>query len=159
MAFKDYYKILGIHFPSNEGEIKTSYRKMSLKWHPDKNPGVDTSNFMVVVNEAYYILNNTERKRRYDTEYIRYIDFIKANKSKIVNNSYSYSEQYTPYDFSVQKDIKDAHEKASKLVAEFLDSLKKASKDAARGAWDKMLPYLVVSILFSLIILIVRPCK
>lgn len=56
MCFKDYYKILEICFPSNDDEIKTAYRRMSLKWHPDKNPGIDTSNLMIDINEAYYIL-------------------------------------------------------------------------------------------------------
>ena len=64
MYFKDYYKILEINFPSNEGEIKSAYRRLSLKWHPDKNPGVDTSNWMIDVNEAYYILNNPDKKKR-----------------------------------------------------------------------------------------------
>jgi len=159
MSFKDYYNILDISFPSNEREIKTAYRKMSLKWHPDKNPGVDTSNLMVDINEAYYILNNPYKKKRYDYEYIRYTKFQKVNNQKIETMDNQYSEQYTPHDFNVRQDIKDAHEKAAELVAEFLNSLKKASKDAAKGAYDKMLPYIIVGILFSLITLIVRSCE
>lgn len=159
MSFKDYYKILEIDFPSNGDEIKTAYRKMSLKWHPDKNPRIDTSNLMIDINEAYYILNNPDKKNKYDCEYIKYINFLGANNQKAENKDYTNAESYTPYDFNVRQDIKDAHDKATELVNEFLNSLKKASKDAAKGAWDNMLPYIIVGIVFSLICLIVRSCE
>ena len=155
MRFKNYYEILEIKFPSNEVEIKAAYRRLSLKWHPDKNPGVDTSNLMVDINEAYYILNNEEKKQRYDIEFIKYLEFLRANtpKTDIIT---SYTQSYTPYDCNVKQDIKDAHVKASELVAEFLKSLKEISKDAAQGAWDEMWPYIVVGIAFLFIALLVK---
>ena len=159
MCFKDYYKILEIGFPSNGDEIKTAYRRISLKWHPDKNPGIDTSNLMIDINEEYYILNNPDKKNRYDCEYIKYINFLGANNQKAENKDYTNPESYNPYDLNVRQDIKDAHDKATELVNEFLNSLKKASKDAAKGAWDNMFPYIIVGIIFSLIALIVKSCE
>lgn len=159
MCFKDYYKILEISFPSNDEEIKTAYRRMSLKWHPDKNPGIDTSNLMIDINEAYYILNNLDKKNRYDCEYIKYISFLRSNNQKSGSKDYANIESYTPNDFNVQQDIKDAHDKATELVNEFLKSIKKVSKDAAKGAWDNMSPYIIGSIIFSLIVLIIRSCE
>ena len=159
MCFKDYYKILEIGFPSNDDEIKAAYRRMSLKWHPDKNLGIDTSNLMIDINEAYYILNNPEKKNRYDCEYIKYINFLRAKNQKSENKDYTNTEPYTPYDFNVRQDIKDAHDKATELVNEFLNSLRKASKDAVKGAWDNMYPYIIGGIIFSLIALIIRSCE
>ena len=154
MGFKDYCKILEISFRSNEEEIKKAYRRLSLKWHPDKNPGTDTSNIMVDINEAYYILGNPEKKKRYDSEYLRYTRYEEATNQNTTNNNHAYSN-YTPHDSNVRQDINDAHEKASELVAEFFNSLKKTSKDAIKGAWDEMLPYILGGITLTLISLII----
>lgn len=54
--FKDYYKILGIQRQASVQEIKSAYRIMSMKWHPDKNPNVDVTSVMQDINEAYAIL-------------------------------------------------------------------------------------------------------
>lgn len=59
--FVDYYQILEISYPSNADEIKRAYRKLSLKWHPDRNVGIDTSEIMIGINEAYYILKDNEK--------------------------------------------------------------------------------------------------
>lgn len=158
MCFKDYYAVLEINYPSDEKEIKAAYRRLSVKWHPDKNPGVDTSNLMIDINEAYYILKNPESKDRYDSEYIRYASFKAANIKQADNEDQSYSDRYTPHDNNVWQDINEAHEKASELVDEFFASLKKVSKDATKGAWEEIYPYLIAGIVFLLISLIARSC-
>ena len=55
--FKDYYKILGVSSSANDVEIKKAYREMSMKWHPDRNRGIDVTATMQDINEAYAILN------------------------------------------------------------------------------------------------------
>lgn len=60
--FVDYYKILEIAFPSTAEEIKKVYRQQSLKWHPDKNPGVDTTQRMLDINAAFYLLKDPIKK-------------------------------------------------------------------------------------------------
>lgn len=67
--FKDYYKILDIHRHATAQEIKSAYRAMSMKWHPDKNPGTDVTNIMQDINEAYAILKDTNKRERYNQEY------------------------------------------------------------------------------------------
>ncbi|POM83179.1 DnaJ domain protein [Cryptosporidium meleagridis] len=64
IAGKDYYKILGVPRNANENQIKRAYRKLSLKYHPDKNPG-SKEKFMEVAN-AYEVLVNPETRRKYD---------------------------------------------------------------------------------------------
>jgi len=67
MAKRDYYDILGVTRSSNADEIKKAYRKMAIKYHPDKNPGDKASeeNFKEAA-EAYEVLSNPDKKKRYD---------------------------------------------------------------------------------------------
>tara|TARA_Y100000389_G_C17417490_1_gene494632 strand:- start:498 stop:1628 length:1131 start_codon:yes stop_codon:yes gene_type:complete len=68
MSQIDYYKVLGVTKSSTSVEIKKAYRKLALKYHPDKNQGDTTaeSKFKEAA-EAYEILGNSEKRVRYDT--------------------------------------------------------------------------------------------
>lgn len=65
---KDYYKILGLNKNSTEEEIKKSYRKLAIKWHPDKNPNnkEQAEKEFKLVSEAYAILSDPKKKQVYD---------------------------------------------------------------------------------------------
>ncbi|KAF8464399.1 hypothetical protein BDZ91DRAFT_729785 [Kalaharituber pfeilii] len=64
---QDYYKILGVSRGATDRELKTAYRKLSKKWHPDKNPGNDEAHQKFVeLAEAYEALSNAETRRIYD---------------------------------------------------------------------------------------------
>jgi len=67
MAKRDYYDVLGVQRNASAEEIKKAYRKMAIKYHPDKNPGDKQSeeNFKEAA-EAYEILSNAEKKQRFD---------------------------------------------------------------------------------------------
>ena len=68
---KDYYSILGISFNASDDEIKRAYRALSKRWHPDVNPGLDTTAIMQDINEAYFILRDSAMRVRYDAEYVK----------------------------------------------------------------------------------------
>jgi molecular chaperone DnaJ len=64
---KDYYDILGITRSADQEEIKRAYRSMARRHHPDVSQGGgDGGDFFKEINEAYEVLSNPERKRRYD---------------------------------------------------------------------------------------------
>jgi chaperone protein DnaJ len=67
MAKRDYYEILGVGKSANADEIKKAYRKIALKYHPDRNPGdKDAEEHFKEAAEAYDVLSNPDKKARYD---------------------------------------------------------------------------------------------
>lgn len=87
---KDYYYILGVKENSSATEIKKAYRKLSLKFHPDKNDGDEffTEHFKSI-QEAYEILNDDAKRQAYDLKRGGY----KPNESE---KKYSYQQEVAP---------------------------------------------------------------
>lgn len=63
---KDYYKILGVSKTANADEIKKAYRKLALKWHPDKNKSAGAEEKFKEISEAYDVLSNKEKREIFD---------------------------------------------------------------------------------------------
>jgi len=67
MAKKDYYDVLGVSKSSSADQIKSAYRKLAVKYHPDKNKGDKAAEEKFKeASEAYHVLSNPERKQNYD---------------------------------------------------------------------------------------------
>jgi len=67
MSKKDYYEVLGVIKSASAEEIKKAYRKLALKYHPDKNKGDKTAeNKFKEASEAYHVLSDKERRTNYD---------------------------------------------------------------------------------------------
>jgi curved DNA-binding protein len=65
---EDYYKTLGIEKSASADDIKKAYRKLALKWHPDKNPdNKSAEDKFKKINEAYAVLSDPEKRQEYDT--------------------------------------------------------------------------------------------
>ena len=63
----DYYELLGVSREIDAGGIKSSYRKLALKYHPDRNPGdKEAEETFKQLNEAYAVLSDPEKRARYD---------------------------------------------------------------------------------------------
>jgi molecular chaperone DnaJ len=64
---RDYYEILGINKNASEADIKAAYRKMALKYHPDRNQGdKEAESKFKEINEAYEVLKDAQKKNMYD---------------------------------------------------------------------------------------------
>lgn len=63
---KDYYKTLGISKGSNEEEIKKAYRRMALRFHPDKNKDANAEEKFKEIAEAYEVLSDPKKRAVYD---------------------------------------------------------------------------------------------
>ena len=64
----NFYDILGVSRDASPDEIKKSYRKLSLKYHPDRNPDPSATEKYKAINEAYEVLSDAQKKQQYDME-------------------------------------------------------------------------------------------
>ncbi|HEV7231652.1 MAG TPA: J domain-containing protein [Bacteroidia bacterium] len=67
MDFKDYYQIIGVSKTASADEIKKAYRKLAVKYHPDKNPGnKNAEEKFKEISEAWQVLQDSEKRAKYD---------------------------------------------------------------------------------------------
>ena len=106
MKYQDYYKILGINKNATKTEIKSAYRKLAFKYHPDKNTkDPKAKEKFIKINEAYEVLNDTGKRKKYDD--------LNSYKSKPYKNDYnsynSYeSSDYQQYDYDLFNNKNDS---------------------------------------------------
>lgn len=67
MEYKDYYEILGVKRDATESEIKSAYRKLARKFHPDVNKTKEAESKFKDINEAYEVLGDKAKRQRYDS--------------------------------------------------------------------------------------------
>jgi DnaJ-class molecular chaperone len=67
VQFRDYYEVLGVSKTATEDQIKSAYRKLARKYHPDVNPGDKSAeDKFKELNEAYEVLSDPEKRKKYD---------------------------------------------------------------------------------------------
>src|SRR5215831_15450163 len=66
MEKRDYYDVLGVPRNASKDDIKGSYRKLALQYHPDRNKAPEATEKFKEISEAYAILSDDEKRRQYD---------------------------------------------------------------------------------------------
>jgi molecular chaperone DnaJ len=66
MSKRDYYEVLGVPKAAGKDEIKSAYRKLALQYHPDRNKSADAEERFKEISEAYAVLSDDEKRKRYD---------------------------------------------------------------------------------------------
>ncbi len=64
---RDYYEVLGVQRNASSDEVKASYRKLAMEYHPDRNRSPDAEEKFKEISEAYAVLSDPEKRRQYDT--------------------------------------------------------------------------------------------
>jgi len=95
---EDYYAILGIKKEATEAEIKKAYRKLALKWHPDKNPNnrEEAEEKFKKINEAYSVLSDKNKRNQYDHGGIHF-DFGGFNADDIFKDFFGGKDPFSDF--------------------------------------------------------------
>ena len=134
---KDYYKILGLSISATQNEIKQSYRKLAVFWHPDRNSNPIALEKMKELNEAYEILSDENKRKSYNKIYQEY--FI---NSQIVKYQGQSEKQYNE---EKEKSVKQKYEKEFNDLKEWTSniqfSLKKFDEflESSISKFDKLI--------------------
>ncbi len=93
----DYYKTLGVEKTASNDEIKKAYRKLALKYHPDKNPGDKSAEEQFKkISEAYAVLGDAEKRKQYDS----------FGSQEAFNRNFSQEDIFRGFDFNdILRDI------------------------------------------------------
>lgn len=149
--FDDYYYILGVSVGATQDQIKSAYRQLALKYHPDKNSDRNAGEIMRRINEAYFILKDPGIRARYDEAYLRYkAHFEDKDKSAgfEVKDRFVFSDK-------LKEDIRNAKRMASELAEKGLKELIEMLSDgigAVRSvSYDMLIAWILSGILFSVL--------
>ena len=94
MNYKDYYKILGVNKNASADEIKKAFRKLAVKYHPDKNPNnKQAEEKFKEINEANEVLSDPEKKKKYDSLGENWKNYERTNADSGGFNRSQYQQQ------------------------------------------------------------------
>jgi len=75
-AKRDYYEVLGVSKTTPINEIKSQYRKLALKFHPDRNKSKDAGEHFKEISEAYAVISDPEKRNEYNTFVVFHLEWV-----------------------------------------------------------------------------------
>lgn len=111
MEFKDYYKTLGVPRSATEKEIKQAYRSLARQYHPDVNPA--TAERFKEINEAYQVLSDAEKRRRFDQLSVSYHDW---QRSSVKSAGFDWSRW-------TQEDYAQSRQESGGIFSDFFNTI------------------------------------
>ena len=117
MKFQDYYKILGVEKTASLAQIKKAYRKLALKYHPDKNEEkAKAKEKFLKIKEAYEVLKDPEKRKKYD-------DLIRQKKrtKKATYTQQDYHQQYKKQQKAQSYTYDDKYDDSDSLFSSFFN--------------------------------------
>ena len=137
---RDYYKILGVDKNASNDEIKRAYRKLSLKYHPDRNPNnKEAEEKFKEVSEAYSVLSDASKRQQYDTFGTVDSDFnsMNMNAEDIFKNFFGHHGFGFGFDDEPQERIVKGSDKVLKVNVTFEEIYNNVTKDIAYTVYRK----------------------
>lgn len=139
----DYYEILGVSFGATQEEIKSGFREMAKKYHPDKHTGEDIEYYeqkTKFINEAYDVLKNEEKRKEYDKDYLNHKNNVSDSSENFqedvnfddVKKHYKEEEIYFTEMMALKQVIKEELDKSSVILdykVNLLNSIKNSDID------------------------------
>jgi curved DNA-binding protein CbpA len=162
--FVDYYAVLETGIDASQEGIRKAYRKMAMRWHPDRNPGVDTVARMQAVNEAYLILNDPEARARYDTEHRLYHSFKASQQSrpkeeKKASEAVPEEQEYVFSDETLERWVRNARRQAADLSRMTRQEFVKGAGAAAEEMGKSLVSYMSIGLVFLVIFALSKGCR
>lgn len=100
---KDYYKILQLEFGSDILAVKKAYRKLALYYHPDLNKASDSAQNFIEITEAYEVLRDKGKKRKYDSLYEAYINAKQQESPLKTSNEWNCNQRQREWAYHGRK--------------------------------------------------------
>jgi curved DNA-binding protein CbpA len=157
LVFKDYYQILDVKIVANSTEIQKAFKKQAMKWHPDRNKGVDTTLKMQEILEARLVLLDIDARRRYDLEYRIFYNKKDSNKFKD-QDSKTFNDRSNDYQFAdeeLKRWMSNAREQSVDLARQAIIDFRNIGKAGCFGIIIEgaaaFIVLMIASILFTII--------
>lgn len=103
----NYYAILGVSQYAKYREIKAAYRRLALKYHPDRNNSPVSENSIKIINAAFEVLSDKDKRRQYDEKLVNSIILHRKKEETKSNTSSSHASSSTAYSDS---DYNNSHD-------------------------------------------------
>jgi curved DNA-binding protein CbpA len=137
---RNFYNILGINPTSSTQEVKAAYKRLALKYHPDKNPGnISAEELFKLVNTAYQTLSNPSKRARYDLK-LKY----QQEQQRILKRQYSHQ-----YDSSYQT------RQPAGVSERYYRTIRREDRSFSRKDWLITLSFVAGILAFSLLLKVV----